>query len=95
MLDRRGRTLVDGEGVMASNRRKPNTNNHGEDAPKHRASRGLLPSTMGGAMFGGVMGSALGPLGAAAGMVIGGLAGEAVERHYDRERDPADSKPAS
>lgn len=61
---------------------------------KWYAIRRPSSSAMGGAMFGGVMGSALGPLGAAAGMVIGGLAGEAVERHYDQEREPADSKPA-
>lgn len=59
-----------------------------------RAFRVLSPSGIGGAMFGGVMGSALGPIGAAAGLLIGGVAGEAVERHYRQERELADRKPA-
>ena len=66
-----------------------------DDEGKRHALRRPSPSAMGGALFGGVMGSALGPIGAAAGMVIGGLAGEVVDRHYDREREPADSSSAA
>ncbi len=53
-------------------------------AQRHEAKRDALrrpsQSAMNGALFGGVMGAALGPVGAIAGMIIGGLAGEAVER---------------
>ena len=41
------------------------------------------PSAIDGALFGGVMGAALGPVGALAGMVIGGLTGELVDRRHD------------
>jgi len=47
------------------------------------AARRPSPSAMGGALFGGVMGAALGPVGALAGMVIGGLTGKLVDRRYD------------
>lgn len=59
---------------------------------KRRTFGVLSPSGIGGAMFGGVMGSVLGPIGAAAGLVVGGLAGEAVDRHYSQEREPVASK---
>ena len=72
-------------------RSEPNTNGIESEASKHRSPRGLSPSTMGGALFGGVMGAALGPVGALAGVIIGGLAGEVVERHSDA-RKPAKSE---
>ena len=56
-----------------------------------RYVRGPSSSAVGGAVFGGLMGSAFGPIGAAAGMVIGGIAGEAVVRHYANGRGVADT----
>ncbi len=70
------------------------TPNGKSDKKDRRYVRRPSPSAMGGAMFGGVMGSALGPLGAATGLVIGGLVGEAVDRHYGRDRESAHSAPA-
>ena len=77
---------------MTTTRTRPHE--HRDDEGRWHAIRRPSPSAMGGALFGGVMGSALGPLGAAAGFFLGGIAGEAVDRHYDRDRDAAERAPA-
>ena len=69
---------------MSANRAASHVSRAGND--RWYTVRRPSPSAMGGALFGGVMGAALGPTGAIVGMVIGGLAGEAVERRHDAPR---------
>ena len=62
-------------------RRPPLKDTEKKDAPRHRASHGPSPVVMSGIAIGGTTGPFMaGPVGASLGMVIGGVAGKAIDR---------------
>ncbi len=77
---------------MTSERQAPTSNGSRKAPPKHRASRGPSPSVMSGISIGGTTGAFVaGPMGAVVGMVIGGAAGELIDRQFPSKEDGAES----